>query len=131
MRSIPLLSRTRRPAGLGQVRNAWSGGKSPMLRKGNLVSTRPDHSRPRPAPSCTSRRSPGRAITSRPPLPEPQLIQQSLSDLFDAIAEIAEAEQAPVHFYVYSRSEMSQLVEACTRGGSRLLSHLRELLGCR
>jgi hypothetical protein len=62
---------------------------------------------------------------------ERQLIQQFLSDLFDAIAEIAEAEQAPVHFYVYSRSEMSQLVEACTRGGSRLLHHLRELLGCR
>ena len=62
---------------------------------------------------------------------ERQLIQQFLSDLFDAIAEIAEAEQAPVHFYVYSRSEMAQLVEACTRGGSRLLHHLRELLGCR
>ncbi|WP_407150449.1 AAA domain-containing protein [Bradyrhizobium sp. ORS 86] len=62
---------------------------------------------------------------------ERQLIQQFLSDLFDAIAEVAEAEQAPVHFYVYARSEMAQLVEACTRGGSRLLHHLRELLGCR
>ena len=62
---------------------------------------------------------------------ERQLIQQFLSDLFDAIAEVAEAEQAPVHFYVYADSEMAQLVEACTRGGSRLLHHLRELLGCR
>src|SRR6202023_142187 len=54
-----------------------------------------------------------------------------LFDLHDAIAEIAEAEEAPIHFYVYSRSEMNQLVEACTRVGSRLLTHLRELLGCR
>jgi hypothetical protein len=29
------------------------------------------------------------------------------------------------------RSEMNPLVEACTRVGSRLLTHLRELLGCR
>ena len=62
---------------------------------------------------------------------ERQLIQQFLFDLIDAIAEIAQAEQAPIHFYVYSRSEMTQLVEACTRAGSRLLHHLRELLGCR
>lgn len=62
---------------------------------------------------------------------ERQLVQQFLHDLLDAIADAAQAEEAPIHFYVYSRSEMSQLVEACTRAGSRLLSHLRELLGCR
>ncbi|EKS34237.1 AAA domain-containing protein [Afipia broomeae] len=62
---------------------------------------------------------------------ERQLIQQFLFDLIDAIAETAAAPEAPIHFYVYSRSEMTQLIEACTRVGSRLLSHLRELLGCR
>ena len=62
---------------------------------------------------------------------ERQLIQQFLFDLLDAIAEIAQEDQAPIHFYVYARSEMTQLIEACTRAGSRLLSHLRELLGCR
>lgn len=62
---------------------------------------------------------------------ERQLAQQFLFDLVDAISEVAQAEKAPIHFYVYSRSEMTQLVEACTRAGSSLLSHLRELLGCR
>lgn len=62
---------------------------------------------------------------------ERQLVQQFLFDLVDAIAEVAQADRAPIHFYVYSRSEMTQLVEACTRAGSTLLSRLRELLGCR
>ena len=62
---------------------------------------------------------------------ERQLIQQFLFDLVDAISEVAQTPTAPVHFYVYSRSEMTQLVEACTRAGSSLLSHLRELLGSR
>lgn len=62
---------------------------------------------------------------------ERQLVQQFLYDVVDAIGEVAEAEHAPIHFYVYSRSEMTQLVEACTRAGSALLSHLRELLGSR
>lgn len=62
---------------------------------------------------------------------ERQLVQQFLFDLVDAIAEVAQAPFAPIHFYVYSRSEMTQLVEACTRAGSSLLSHLRELLGSR
>jgi hypothetical protein len=62
---------------------------------------------------------------------ERQLIQQFFLDLMDSIAEVAQAERAPVHFYVYSRSEMTQLIEACTRTSSLLLSHLRELLGCR
>jgi hypothetical protein len=62
---------------------------------------------------------------------ERQLLQQFFFDLVDAIADVAQAEDAPVHFYVYSRSEMTQLVEACTRASSALLSHLRELLGSR
>lgn len=62
---------------------------------------------------------------------ERQMIQQFLFDLVEAIADVARAPSAPIHFYVYSRSEMTQLVEACTRAGSTLLSHLRELLGSR
>jgi len=62
---------------------------------------------------------------------ERQMIQQFLYDLIEAIATVADAPAVPIHFYVYSRSEMTQLVEACTRAGSTLLSHLRELLGSR
>ncbi|MGO6664820.1 AAA domain-containing protein [Rhizobium ruizarguesonis] len=62
---------------------------------------------------------------------ERQMIQQFLYDVIEAIAENAQAPSVPIHFYVYSRSEMTQLVEACTRAGSTLLSHLRELLGSR
>jgi hypothetical protein len=62
---------------------------------------------------------------------ERQMIQSFLFEVIDAIAAVADAPSVPIHFYVYSRSEMTQLVEACTRGGSTLLSHLRELLGSR
>ncbi len=62
---------------------------------------------------------------------ERQMIQQFLFELIEAIATVADAPSVPIHFYVYSRSEMTQLVEACTRAGSTLLSHLRELLGSR
>jgi hypothetical protein len=62
---------------------------------------------------------------------EKQLIQGFFQKLVDAIAEVARVEEAPIHFYVWSRSEMARLVEACSRVSSRLLSHLRELLGCR
>ena len=62
---------------------------------------------------------------------ERQMIQQFLYDVIEAIANVADAPSVPIHFYVYSRSEMTQLVEACTRAGSTLLSHLRELLGSR
>ncbi len=62
---------------------------------------------------------------------EREMIQDFLHELVDAIAEVAEVEEAPIHFYVWSRSEMAQLVEACSRVSSQLLGHLRELLGCR
>lgn len=62
---------------------------------------------------------------------ERQMIQAFFFEVIDAIAAVADAPSVPIHFYVYSRSEMTQLVEACTRGGSTLLSHLRELLGSR
>lgn len=62
---------------------------------------------------------------------EKQLIQGFFQKLVDAIAEVAAADQAPIHFYVWSRSEMNQLVEACSRVSSVLLGHLSQLLGCR
>ncbi|MDP9438851.1 MAG: AAA family ATPase, partial [Actinomycetota bacterium] len=62
---------------------------------------------------------------------EREMIQGFLLELIDAIAEEAGTDWAPVHFYVWSRSEVTQLVEACSRAGSGLLGHLRELLGCR
>ncbi|MDP9437183.1 MAG: PD-(D/E)XK nuclease family protein, partial [Actinomycetota bacterium] len=62
---------------------------------------------------------------------EREMIQGFLLELIDAVAEEAGTDWAPVHFYVWSRSEVTQLVEACSRAGSGLLGHLRELLGCR
>jgi AAA domain len=62
---------------------------------------------------------------------ERELIQGFLSDLVDAIATVAQSEQAPIHYYIWSRSDMAQLVEGCSRASSRLLASLRELLGCR
>jgi AAA domain len=62
---------------------------------------------------------------------EKQLIQGFLSKLVGKIAKVARTEKAPIHFYVWSRQEMTQLVEGCSRVDSQLLSHLRELLGCR
>lgn len=62
---------------------------------------------------------------------EQELIQGFFQELVDTIAEVANAAVAPIHFYVWSRSEMSRLVEACSRVSSELLGHLRELLGCR
>ena len=62
---------------------------------------------------------------------EKELIQSFLLELVDTISEVAEAEMAPIHFYVWSRQEMTQLIEGCSRVSSQLLSHLQELLGCR
>jgi hypothetical protein len=62
---------------------------------------------------------------------EKELIQEFFLELVDTIAEVASTEKAPIHFYVWSRQEMSQLVAGCSRVSSQLLSHLRELLGCR
>jgi hypothetical protein len=70
---------------------------------------------------------------------ERELIQNFLMELINAIADIAgdaelggaENGRARVHFYVWSRAEITQLVEACTRASSTLLAALRELFGCR
>lgn len=62
---------------------------------------------------------------------EKQLIQGFFQKLVEAIAQVSDQGSVPVHFYVWSRSEMARLIEACSRVGSALLGHLRELLGCR
>ncbi|UJB68549.1 PD-(D/E)XK nuclease family protein [Acaryochloris sp. 'Moss Beach'] len=62
---------------------------------------------------------------------ERELIQEFLMALVDQIAEVAQVAEAPIHFYMWTRGEMSNLVEGCSRADSYLLGHLRELLGCR
>lgn len=68
---------------------------------------------------------------------ERQILQSFFGDLVGLVAEEAGGRShVPVHFYVYSRGEMTQLIEACTRcelhgRGASPLRHLRELLGCR
>ena len=62
---------------------------------------------------------------------ELQLLQGFLRELVDRIAQVADSEAAPIHFYVWSRSEMKRLLEAASRVGSGLMGHLRQLFGCR
>lgn len=63
---------------------------------------------------------------------ERNLIQDFFRTLVETISDVAAGErEAPIHFYVWSRGEMARLIEACSRVDSRLLTHLRELLGCR
>jgi len=62
---------------------------------------------------------------------ELQLLQGFLRELVDRIAQVADSERAPIHFYVWSRSEIKRLLEAASRVGSGLLGHLRQLFGCR
>lgn len=62
---------------------------------------------------------------------ERQILQSFFHDLTTEIAELSDNGDVKLHFYVWSRSEMSRLVEACSRTSGKLLSALRELLGCR
>ena len=70
---------------------------------------------------------------------EREILQNFLLGLIEAIAEIAGEPElggsgdgmARIHFYVWSRAEMTQLVEGCSRASSSLLGALRELMGCR
>lgn len=62
---------------------------------------------------------------------EAELLQGFFDELINAIADIAPDRLAPIHFYVWSRAEMSQLIEACLRSDTRLLRSLQELMGCR
>ncbi|WP_343624779.1 PD-(D/E)XK nuclease family protein [Roseateles puraquae] len=62
---------------------------------------------------------------------EAELLQGFFDELINAIADIAPERHAPIHFYVWARAEMSQLIEACLRSDTRLLRSLQELMGCR
>ena len=45
---------------------------------------------------------------------EKEIIQGFFGELVDAIAQVAETEEAPIHFYIWSRQEMTQLIEGCS-----------------
>lgn len=62
---------------------------------------------------------------------EAEFLQGFFDELINAITDIAPDRLAPIHFYVWSRAEMSQLIEACLRSDTRLLRSLQELMGCR
>ncbi|MFZ0011558.1 MAG: AAA domain-containing protein [Halobacteriota archaeon] len=62
---------------------------------------------------------------------ERYLIEYFMNDLINAIADLSDSDEVPIHIYVWSRSEIAHLVEACSRAGSSVLSHLNQLLGCR
>lgn len=60
------------------------------------------------------------------------LLQGFFRRLQDAIQlEASDASAASVHFYVWSRGELSQLLEGCNRAGQGLLRGIRHLFGCR
>lgn len=63
---------------------------------------------------------------------ELELLQSFFRQVVDAIELTSQnSERASVHFYVWSRYELTQLIEAAGRLGSGLLGALRELFGCR
>lgn len=62
---------------------------------------------------------------------EKQVIQRFFTKLIQEIDKLTDKTHARIHFYVWSKREMSHLVEACSRAGSDLLGSLKELLGCR
>jgi hypothetical protein len=59
------------------------------------------------------------------------LLQTFFQQVVAAIGQVAQGPEAPIHFYVWSRNEMTRLVEGCSRASAELLGHFRELLGCR
>ncbi len=59
------------------------------------------------------------------------LLQAFFRELGNTISEMAEAKMAPIHFYVWSRSEIRNITEACGRLGTQLLASFQHLLGCR
>lgn len=62
---------------------------------------------------------------------ERELIERFFREVTTAIAATSDVDEAPIHFYLWSRQEMTRLIEGCTRASSTLLAHLQELLGCR
>lgn len=62
---------------------------------------------------------------------EADLLGRFFTHLVQAARDLCPEGSAPIHFYVWSRSEITRLVEACGRADTNLLGSLRELLGCR
>ncbi len=62
---------------------------------------------------------------------EGELIRRFFDRLVCLMAREAGQNPAPVHFYVWSRSEVRQLIEGCCRAGPELLGPVRQLFGCR
>ena len=62
---------------------------------------------------------------------EGELIRRFFDRLAALIAGEAGGRPAPVHFYVWSRSEVRHLIEGCCRAGPELLGPVRHLFGCR
>ena len=62
---------------------------------------------------------------------EAEMLQGFFGKIVAAVQELCPEGRAPLHFYVWSPSEITRLVEACARTDSDLLGSLRELLGCR
>ncbi|MEZ4458633.1 MAG: AAA domain-containing protein [bacterium] len=63
---------------------------------------------------------------------ELELLQSVFRQIVDAIELLShDSEMAAVHFYVWSRYELTQLLEAAGRAGTGMLGSLRELFGCR
>ena len=62
---------------------------------------------------------------------EADLLQRFFNRIVRVIQKLCPDRTAPIHFYLWSRSEMARLVEACSRADTDLLGHLRQLLGCR
>ncbi|MGI4790984.1 MAG: DEAD/DEAH box helicase [Janthinobacterium lividum] len=62
---------------------------------------------------------------------EADLLGRFFAKLVQSARDLCPEGQAPLHFYVWSRNEITRLVEACARADTNLLGSLRELLGCR
>ena len=63
---------------------------------------------------------------------ERKMLEDFFQDLVKAIKQAAgKRKHAPLHFYVWSRTEISKLIEACSRASSDLLGPVQQLLGCR
>jgi hypothetical protein len=62
---------------------------------------------------------------------EAAIIEDFFRDTILAISAVARSDRATIHFYFYSRNEITRLIEACTRCGDDHLKALADLLGCR
>ena len=63
---------------------------------------------------------------------EQNLLEGFFNELVSTIEGLTQERDAfPIHFYVWSESEMTRLLEAASRVGGGMLRHLRELFGCR